>query len=871
MLDDVSQGTSEGGATQRDELDRAIETGDWSQVETQAAMIDDVSSTSGSSLAGSTDTGMFASEDEAFVPSHVPRSDDVVPETVSQSIPISANSSSQGDVGVPVVAAAALGVGTFVTGVAARASNDDEKSDTQESTSSKAKKQQGGILKRMGFKKKSSTGEDSSIASESNHGSESDVVHSNATVPSDITQRESEGAIMAPILPRMLDDVSQGTSEGGATQRDELDRAIETGDWSQVETQAAMIDDVSSTSGSSLAGSTDTGMYASDDETSIPRHVPRTPISCDVGPGRGANDVSPFADPLMRSAPVVNVAMSTAAGAGTFAAVVAGRERDEQSDTQESTTTKAKKPQGSILKRMGFKKKNSTGDVLSIASESNHGSDSDVVNSNSTIPNGNTSLESELRMLAPILPRMLDAENSDPSDELNRAIETGNWDQVAAQAAQIDDISSTSGNSITGSTDIGILASEDAASAREHVFDSYGVSPDTKSLGVPISADSSPQADLGVPVVGAVFLGAGTFATVAGVTAVASYNNDNEKSDTEEIATTKSKGSMLQRMRFKKKSSPFEDSSKASHSNNVSEAVDNFSNGIAEEENRQLEEMEHYDGMVLPRMPDDLSSQGTNEGTRALRDELDRAIETGDWTAVAEHAANIGDMSSTSGSSMAGSSIAGSSIGEDTYSGLSAYRTVTGESGTSAYHTIGEESGISEYHTIGTDSGTSAYRSVTSRAESVSYGHEERISHSKRKSSGGFSLSSEEDERVKNLERLIEIDDWDGIVKTASKYKLDDMSLSESVSLMSGVSSGVLGSARDSGNAQSEVNDALAQAKMWESIAREASSNVSGESNNGANMAAEWAISRNLDRLTSHGKLSSSKAVEDDEKMHEEV
>uniref|UniRef100_A0A7S2XPY1 Uncharacterized protein n=1 Tax=Attheya septentrionalis TaxID=420275 RepID=A0A7S2XPY1_9STRA len=328
---------------------------------------------------------------------------------------------------------------------------------------------------------------------------------------------------------------------------------------------------------------------------------------------------------------------------------------------------------------------------------------------------------------------------------------------------------------------------------------------------------------------------------------------------------------MLQRMRFKKKSSPFEDSSKASHSNNVSEAVDNFSNGIAEEENRQLEEMEHYDGMVLPRMPDDLSSQGTNEGTRALRDELDRAIETGDWTAVAEHAANIGDMSSTSGSSMAGSSIAGSSIGEDTYSGLSAYRTVTGESGTSAYHTIGEESGISEYHTIGTDSGTSAYRSVTSRAESVSYGHEERISHSKRKSSGGFSLSSEEDERVKNLERLIEIDDWDGIVKTASKYKLDDMSLSESVSLMSGVSSGVLGSARDSGNAQSEVNDALAQAKMWESIAREASSNVSGESNNGANMAAEWAISRNLDRLTSHGKLSSSKAVEDDEKMHEEV
>eukprot|EP00978_Attheya_sp_CCMP212_P045866 scaffold363996_cov100-Attheya_sp.AAC.1 len=106
----------------------------------------------------------------------------------------------------------------------------------------------------MRFKKKSSTGEDSSITSHSNHGSESDVVHSNSTVPSDITQRESEGAIMAPILPRMLDDVSRGTGEGGATQRDELDRAIETGDWSQVETQAAMIDDVSSTSGSSLAG-----------------------------------------------------------------------------------------------------------------------------------------------------------------------------------------------------------------------------------------------------------------------------------------------------------------------------------------------------------------------------------------------------------------------------------------------------------------------------------------------------------------------------------------------------------------------------------------------------------------------------------------
>eukprot|EP00978_Attheya_sp_CCMP212_P032996 scaffold131210_cov67-Attheya_sp.AAC.1 len=151
MLDDVSQGTSEGGATQRDELDRAIETGDWSQVETRAAMIDDVSSTSGSSLAGSTDTGMFTSEDEAFVPSHVPRSDDVVPETVSRSIPISANSSSKGDAGVPVVAAAALGIGTFAaaTGVAARASNDDEKSDTQESASSKAKKQQGSILKRM--------------------------------------------------------------------------------------------------------------------------------------------------------------------------------------------------------------------------------------------------------------------------------------------------------------------------------------------------------------------------------------------------------------------------------------------------------------------------------------------------------------------------------------------------------------------------------------------------------------------------------------------------------------------------------------------------------------------------------------------------
>eukprot|EP00978_Attheya_sp_CCMP212_P036670 scaffold168059_cov90-Attheya_sp.AAC.1 len=162
---------------------------------------------------------MFTSEDEAFVPSHVPRSADIVPETVSQSFRMSANSSSQGDVGVSVVAAATLGVGTFAAaaGVAARATNDDAKSDTQESTSSKAKKQQGSILRRMRFKKKSSTLEDSSIASHSNHGSEADVIHSNSTVPSDITQRESEGAIMAPMLPRMLDDVSGGASEGGAT------------------------------------------------------------------------------------------------------------------------------------------------------------------------------------------------------------------------------------------------------------------------------------------------------------------------------------------------------------------------------------------------------------------------------------------------------------------------------------------------------------------------------------------------------------------------------------------------------------------------------------------------------------------------------
>eukprot|EP00978_Attheya_sp_CCMP212_P021826 scaffold64168_cov78-Attheya_sp.AAC.3 len=139
------------------------------------------------------------------------------------------------------------------------------------------------------------------------------------------------------------------------------------------------------------------------------------------------------------------------------------------------------------------------------------------------------------------------------------------------------------------------------------------------------------------------------------------------------------------------------------------------------------------------------------------------------------------------------------------------------------------------------------------------------------------SKSGEHSERAKALEHMIENDDWEGIVNTAGQYRQNDtrsfhecelapgsfdtqetlyLSAKGSPTDFTSKSSLSLGGSPDINAANSsDVQDAIAKAKMWEAVAKGAASrnDTPESSNDGANMAAEWAISRHFKEMLTGG------------------
>eukprot|EP00550_Attheya_septentrionalis_P009754 CAMPEP_0198282106 /NCGR_PEP_ID=MMETSP1449-20131203/1945_1 /TAXON_ID=420275 /ORGANISM="Attheya septentrionalis, Strain CCMP2084" /LENGTH=568 /DNA_ID=CAMNT_0043978191 /DNA_START=420 /DNA_END=2126 /DNA_ORIENTATION=- len=139
------------------------------------------------------------------------------------------------------------------------------------------------------------------------------------------------------------------------------------------------------------------------------------------------------------------------------------------------------------------------------------------------------------------------------------------------------------------------------------------------------------------------------------------------------------------------------------------------------------------------------------------------------------------------------------------------------------------------------------------------------------------SKSGEYSERAKALEHMIENDDWEGIVNTAGQYRQNDngsfhecelapgsfdtqetlyLSAKGSPTDFKSKSSFSLGGSPDINAANSsDVQDAIAKAKMWEAVAKGAASrnDTPESSNDGANMAAEWAISRHFKEMLTSG------------------
>jgi hypothetical protein len=88
--------------------------------------------------------------------------------------------------------------------------------------------------------------------------------------------------------------------------------------------------------------------------------------------------------------------------------------------------------------------------------------------------------------------------------------------------------------------------------------------------------------------------------------------------------------------------------------------------------------------------------------------------------------------------------------------------------------------------------------------------------------------------RISHLDDLIAKGDWTGIVAAAGKYQAVD---EQQHSLESG------------GQVSEEEREALAQAKMWQTIATQSKLDSGKVESAAANSAADWAISRSLEQI----------------------
>eukprot|EP00804_Cyclotella_cryptica_P000051 CCRYP_013723-RB/>CCRYP_013723-RB protein AED:0.04 eAED:0.04 QI:1374/1/1/1/0.71/0.62/8/162/738 len=103
-----------------------------------------------------------------------------------------------------------------------------------------------------------------------------------------------------------------------------------------------------------------------------------------------------------------------------------------------------------------------------------------------------------------------------------------------------------------------------------------------------------------------------------------------------------------------------------------------------------------------------------------------------------------------------------------------------------------------------------------------------------RSASRDSTLSRDKSERIRHLDNLIAAGDWAGIVAAAGQYQAMDEEVGQSPPI-------------DASLATDEERDALAQAEMWRAIAKQSKQDISAASQ-GASEAADWAISRSLQK-----------------------
>mmetsp|Transcript_42130 Transcript_42130/g.63624 ORF Transcript_42130/g.63624 Transcript_42130/m.63624 type:complete len:188 (-) Transcript_42130:66-629(-) len=111
------------------------------------------------------------------------------------------------------------------------------------------------------------------------------------------------------------------------------------------------------------------------------------------------------------------------------------------------------------------------------------------------------------------------------------------------------------------------------------------------------------------------------------------------------------------------------------------------------------------------------------------------------------------------------------------------------------------------------------------------------------------------------LDELIENDDWEGIVAVGSQqHPQQDGSISNNLEADKHGSKSTESPMSSKAAQECELNaeserhgsytrdekEALSQAKLWATIAKQASAKTAAVSNNGANIATQWAIQRSL-------------------------
>jgi len=230
------------------------------------------------------------------------------------------------------------------------------------------------------------------------------------------------------------------------------------------------------------------------------------------------------------------------------------------------------------------------------------------------------------------------------------------------------------------------------------------------------------------------------------------------------------------------------------------------------------------------------------------RSALELAIEAGDWEAVGEAAALMSDASVTTTDTMELQRLI-----ETGYS-----------SGTSDFET---NSSLQRLVEGGYESGNTIYETASSHDDSIK----------------SINL-----QRAAELDRLIDQGDWTGVVAAAGRFSSTDAHLMSSKASKKEnekpswiiTSAGESVDTSDSESFQTaknsltskekalqEEHDALAQAEIWMAIAAQSKQEVSAEAK-GASDATDWAISRSLNALNEaelHQRNSKSSELESDE------